>query len=69
MVEVRKISSAKKATNGTSVKSKSEQTTYTKTVVPGSHQFVIIHGPEGKKSSITKHCTEAQAESFAKTFR
>lgn len=69
MVEIRKISSAKKATKGTPVKSRSEQTTYTKQIVPGSHQFVVIHGTGSKRTSITKHCTEAQIEAFAKSLK
>lgn len=69
MVEVRKISSAKKATKGTSIKSRSEQTEYTKQIVPSSHQFVVIHGTGSKRTSITKHCTEAQIEAFAKSFK
>lgn len=62
-VEMRVISKSK-ATNGTPIKSRSEQTTYTKNIQKSSAQYVFIYGKGNKRVSETRHMTEVQANSY-----
>lgn len=62
-VEMRLISKSKKS-SGTPVKSRSEQTTYTKNIQANSGQYVFIYGKNSKKVSETKHMTETQANAY-----
>ena len=66
MVEMRLISTAKKNKKGTPVKSKTEQTTYTKNVVAGNGMYVFIYGQGTKRKSETRHMSAAQAEAYKK---
>lgn len=71
MVEVRRISTHKKTTVGTPVPSKHAPDTvkYTKRTNEGHGMYVIIYGSGKNRKSVTKHCSEAQANAFVEELR
>ena len=64
MAEKQRISTHKKDTKGVPVPSKSAPETciYTKRTTEGHGMYVITYGKGSNKKSMTRHCSEAQAE-------
>lgn len=65
-VEMQRISTHKKTTNGEAVASKSGQTTYTKRTVEGLGMYTFVYGKGSRKVSETKHMSDSQADNYKK---
>jgi hypothetical protein len=64
MVEMNRISTAKKSVKGIPVKAENGNVTYTKNVIEGNGMYVFVYGNGSKRKSETKHMSESQARIY-----
>jgi len=57
-----RVSTAKKHRKGEPVKDSNGVVLYAKNVIEGNGMYTFVYGKGAKKQSITRHCSESQAE-------
>jgi hypothetical protein len=56
------VSKHKRTMTGQTVKSRDEQTSYTKQLIEGAGMYTFVYGTGSKRKSETRHMTETQAK-------